>query len=119
MLAEERWRKLEGERLLQPAALNNAVNSASEDRILELMEEYGDWITNLQGSLNGAKAPISAEDFLARIARTDGMPTHSPEEGLRLLQGMGFIVQRRDGRYAVPRIYLRGFQMTSRGGPAQ
>ena len=106
------------EKLLQPSDLQGALMDTSEDRIIELQEEYP-WLESLKGSFAGLNAPIPKEDFLKAIESTQWEkrpPASKPTEILRYLLQLGVIESRLDGRINMPEIYLYGFKVKRKGG---
>ena len=110
------------ETLLQPADLQGALMDTSEDRIIELKEEYP-WLESLKDSFAGLNAPIPKEDFLEAIESTQWSekpekrpPATKPAEILRYLLQLGVVESRLDGRINMPEIYLYGFKVRRKGG---
>lgn len=107
-------------RLLEPGALQTALMSTSQDRILELNEEYP-WLPDLQQGLRGEEVPTQQEHFLKKLEMiewSDGRtpPTRHAKELLELLHQLGIVEVRSDSKVNVPEIYLYGFGMKRRGG---
>lgn len=106
--------------LLQPSDLQGALMDTSEDRIMELQEEYP-WLKSLKTSLVGLKAPMPKEIFLAAVEPTTWSPEKqppvtNPEGILQYLLQLGIVESRSDGRINMPEIYLYGFQVKRSGG---
>ncbi|PHX54274.1 hypothetical protein CP500_017030 [Tychonema bourrellyi FEM_GT703] len=106
--------------LLQPSDLQGALMNTSDDRILELQEEYP-WLESLKMSLVNLSAPMPKEVFLERVKSTTWIPEKqppvtNPEGILQYLLQLGIIEGRLDGRINMPEIYLYGFQVKRKGG---
>ena len=106
--------------LLQPSDLQGALMNTSDDRILELQEEYP-WLESLKMSLVNLSAPMPKEVFLERVKSTTWIPEKqppvtNPEGILQYLLQLGIIEGRLDGRINIPEIYLYGFQVKRSGG---
>ena len=111
---------VEQNELLQPSDLQGALMDTSEDRIMELQEEYP-WLESLKTSLVGLKAPMPKEIFLAAVEPTTWSPEKqppvtNPEGILQYLLQLGIVESRSDGRINMPEIYLYGFQVKRSGG---
>ena len=111
---------VEQNELLQPSDLQGALMDTSEDRIMELQEEYP-WLESLKTSLVGLKAPMPKEIFLAAVEPTKWSPEKqppvtNPEGILQYLLQLGIVESRSDGRINMPEIYLYGFQVQRKGG---
>lgn len=105
--------------LLQPSDLQGALMNTSNDRILELQEEYP-WLESLKMSLVNLSAPVPQEIFLEAVKTTiwsnQKPPVTNPEGILQYLLQLGIVESRSDGRINMPEIYLYGFQVKRKGG---
>ncbi|MEG3851038.1 hypothetical protein QT972_32435 [Microcoleus sp. herbarium7] len=106
--------------LLQPSDLQGALMNTSDDRILELQEEYP-WLESLKMSLVNLRAPMQKEIFLEAVKSTRWSPEKqppvtNPEGILQYLLQLGIVESRSDGRINMPEIYLYGFQVKRKGG---
>lgn len=106
--------------LLQPSDLQGALMNTSDDRILELQEEYP-WLESLKMSLVNLRAPMQQEIFLEAVKSTRWSPEKqppviNPEGILQYLLQLGIVESRSDGRINMPEIYLYGFQVKRKGG---
>jgi hypothetical protein len=105
-------------KLLQPSDLQGALMETSDDRIMELKEEYP-WLEDLKTSLKNLNAPMPKETFLEAVQSTiwsKTPPANNPEEILNYLLQIGLVESRSDGRINMPEIYLYGFQVKRKGG---
>jgi len=114
-------------RLLQHTSLRNALDAVSESRIEELVEEFP-WIRRVAAHLSTQtpklQVPIDLFRFrnvLSAIRWEDtGAEDRAPETTgagmLGLLEELGVVFRRHDGRADVRDLYMRGFGLKRKGG---
>jgi hypothetical protein len=121
-LGEFNSKNLPKDTLLTPSDLQGALEETSNDRIIELLDEYP-WLEPLKNSLNGLKVPVAKEVFLEKIENTRWReerekqpPVSHPEEIIQYLLKLGIIEIRSDQRVNMPEIYMYGFGVKRPGG---
>ncbi|TAE54617.1 MAG: hypothetical protein EAZ76_01880 [Nostocales cyanobacterium] len=121
-LGEFNPKNLPKDTLLTPSDLQGALVETSNDRIIELLDEYP-WLEPLKNSLNGLKVPVVKEIFLEKIENTRWReeiekqpPVSHPEEIIQYLLNLGIIEIRSDQRVNMPEIYMYGFGVKRPGG---
>ncbi len=112
-------------------SLKRGIQSASEIRVHEVVEDYP-WVSDVLGVLKGMNVPIGFEEIRAKWAEffpngpqdllTNRLPAqHAMRswEGIcDDLQRLGLLESKKDGRIDMPDLYRVGFSLGRKGGVA-
>jgi energy-coupling factor transporter ATP-binding protein EcfA2 len=109
--------------LISPEQISGALAEVSEDRILELKEEYG-WIGEIGRKLKDQTVPMERGEFrkLIRGLNWEELPeilrnkSDRPDRLIDYLVSLGILRETADKRIHVPDIYLFGFGLKRKGG---
>jgi len=115
--------ELEGDNLLLPSRLQEALVEVSEDRVKELVEDEYMWLETLGEKLKGQSMLMERSYFLKFLEpeswpekERETLPGNTPEELLEALEHLGIFFETEDERMNAPEIYLHGFGLKRRGG---
>jgi hypothetical protein len=108
------------ELLIRPSSLQGALMATSQERLLELKEEYP-WIAQLETALRDKQVPMASKNLITILSRIEWsdrnpMPSRSFDGLVETLLRLGILRRTSDGRIHVPDIYLYGFDLKRKGG---
>lgn len=119
-IGEKMLLQLSDTALLNPSAIQGAVQEVSAYRVTELGEDFP-WIARLKNVLSGGTLLMPEDEFKERLAiflknAPKDLPVESVDNLLNLLLSLGIITQSTDNRINMPEIYLHGFGLKRKGG---